>query len=143
LETPEAKRPGSRPRAQQVVRHLVLSIALWITYVLYWRVVLRRGVESEAAIALLLLGLFVILQILFTQAWILHNRMLARAHAGRRQARPMAPPALPTDFLGRRVEVVPAGTDLSTVPVVIIRSDETGKRYEAGIDLGGHRVGEA
>jgi hypothetical protein len=143
LDTPDARQKGTRPRTQQVVRHLILSIALWITYVLYWRVVLRRGVESEAAIALLLLGLFVILQILFTQAWILHNRMLARTHADRRQVRPVAAPMLPTDFLGRRVEVVPAGTDLTTVPVVIVRAGETDKRYEASIDLGTDRAGEA
>ncbi len=135
--------PATRPRTQQVVRHLVLSVALWITYVLYWRVVLRRGVESEASLALLLLGLFVLLQILFTQAWILHNRRIARVHAGRRVERPAVPPMSPEDFLGRRVEVVPAGTDLTTVPVVVVRADEHGKRYEAGIELGTDVAGEA
>jgi hypothetical protein len=129
--------PGVNPRVRRsvVIRHLLLSAALWVTYVLYWRIVLHRGVESEVAFALGLLGLFVILQIAFTQAWILHNRHLSQKHAGRRREQAAPPVTAATDFLGRVIEVFPVGGDLTRAPHIVVRVEETRKRFEVGMSF--------
>lgn len=123
-------------RRSAAIRHFILSAALWITYVIYWRVVLVRGVEHEARLAGILLLLFLVLQLLLTQTWIAHNRSLARRHATRRQIRPNAPPEDPHDFLGRDLQTLPSDSDLKRVPVVIVRVVGGEKRFEAGFPLG-------
>ena len=82
---PSSNEPSSEPvpsHRSSAVRHVVFSIALWVTYVLYWKIVLDRGVDPAARFSLVLLGLFIALQVLFTIAWILHNDRIARVHAG-------------------------------------------------------------
>lgn len=116
--------PVSQARRSSVVRHILLSILMWLTYVLYWRVVVSRGVERDAQIAFLVLGLFIVFQVLTTQVWILHNRAKAKAHAGRRAVRAAGAPAPGSDFLGRRVRVFPAGADLQAAGRIIVRIDE-------------------
>jgi len=134
---PEASdaRPVARVRRSLFLRHFVFSAALWVTYALYWRVVLDRGVEREARFAGLLLALFIVLQMLLTQSWIAHNRRVARRWIGRRQERPAAPPEPAADFLGRSFAASPGGADLTRVPVVIVRIEGGVKRFEAGMTL--------
>ena len=126
--------PVARVRRSQAVRHVILSIGLWATYLLYWRIVLSRGVESDAGIAFVLLGLFVVVQVAAIQAWVLHNRRIARTHAGRRRSRIPAPALAGSDFHGRRIRVLPEGSDLRRVPMIVVTVDpETGeKRFETG-----------
>ena len=123
-----------------LIRQLVFSALLWITYALYWRVVLGRGVEREARLAGIILGAFVLLQFLLTQSWIAHNRRLARRVGARRQQRTMVEdvPRPTTDFLGRGLSTVPANADLTRVPLVIVRVEGTEKRFEAGFVLPEH-----
>ena len=131
--------PVARAGRTQVVRHVVLSAALWVAYVLYWRIVLARGVEREAAFAFGLLGFFIVLQVAATQAWVLHNRRLSRRHEGRRHSRAPGSPAPGSDFHGRSIRVLPEGSDLRRVPMVIVVVDEEAgeKRFETGISLSG------
>lgn len=138
-----AHRPATR--RSTVVRHLLLSAALWATYAIYWKIVLERGVQREATISFALLGLFVLLQVLFTQAWILHNRRLSAPARNRRKAR-TAPRAAPeTDFLGRRLSRWPPGADLTRTPCIVVRVDGAEKRFEAGLhlDVGDRESGDA
>lgn len=133
------ERPTAAPRPvtrrSTVVRHLLMSAALWATYVIYWKIVVERGVQREATISFALLGLFVLLQILFTQAWILHNRRLSAPARNRRKAR-VAPAAVPeTDFLGRRLSRWPPGADLTRTPCIVVRVDGPEKRFETGLHL--------
>jgi hypothetical protein len=118
---------------RSAVRHVLFSIALWATYVLYWKIVLDRGVDPAARFSLVLLGLFIALQILFTVGWILHNDRLSRVHAGRRRARPARIRRAEQDFLGRRVAAFPEGVDLTQAPVITIRIEGGMKRMEAGL----------
>lgn len=134
-ERPERRRVARTPRSRWI-RHLILSVVLWITYVVYWRVVLARGVEREATLALGLLGLFAILQFAATQAWVAHNRLLYRRHRDRREHRRARPSDVSTDFLGRTVHVVPHGTDLTSVPYLVVRTDAENKWIEAELRLG-------
>jgi hypothetical protein len=113
------------------LRHLLLSIALWATYASYWRVVLSRGVEREATLALLLLFFFVVLQFSFTQAWIAHNQRLSRRHAGRRARRPPPRPPAEVDFVGRRILLEGALEEVQRAPLVVIHVENGTKRFEA------------
>jgi len=121
------------PPRSSALRHVLFSLALWVTYVLYWKIVLDRGVDSAARFSLILLGLFIALQVLFTVGWIFHNDRLSRVHAGRRRARPAAGRNPAEDFLGRRIEAFPEGVDLTQAPVITIRVEEGVKRMEAGL----------
>ena len=121
----------------RAIRHFVFSAALWITYAIYWRVVLGRGIEREARLAGILIVLFLVLQVLLTQTWVAHNRGLARRHGQRRRARPDAPVAESQDFLGRDLRVMPSDSDLTRVPVVVVRIAGDEKHFEAGLPLPG------
>jgi hypothetical protein len=127
------RQPKSSRARWHAFRHFAFSAALWITYALYWRVVLVRGVEREARIAGILLALFLVLQVLLTQTWVAHNRSLARRHAERRRARPAPAAAQLRDFLGRDLRVLPTDSDLTRVPVVVVRVDGEEKSFEAGL----------
>jgi hypothetical protein len=137
------QRPVTPARRWPAARHLLLSILLWLTYVLYWRVVLHRGIESEARLSGILLGLFVLLQGLSTLGWILHNRRLEKRHRGRRRQRPRAARAPSRDFVGRSLEDYPAGVDLRRAQVVVVRVDGDRKRFETGLPLDGDRRAQA
>jgi hypothetical protein len=119
---------------------MLFSVALWITYVVYWRIVIGRGVGAEARLSVVILGLFIILQLLLTLAWIAHNRSLARAHEGRRQIRPASTLVITQDFLGRTLEPYPPTVDLTRAIVVTVRVDGDVKRFEAGLPLGEARA---
>lgn len=125
--------PVEKVRRSLVIRHFIFSAAMWVTYALYWRVVLGRGVEREARLAGLLLGVFVLLQILLTQGWIAHNRRVERKYRLRRQSRPRAAVSNGQDFLGRSVGTWPEDADLTRVPVVLVRVEGGVKRFEAGL----------
>ncbi|MFN8179355.1 MAG: hypothetical protein U0167_15600 [bacterium] len=116
--------------------HFALSAAMWVTYALYWRVVLVRGVENEARLAGILLAIFLVLQALLTESWITYNRELSRRHAQRRRDRPAAAAGDERDFVGRIQHVFPEGGDLTRVPVILVRVEGDEKIFEGGIPLG-------
>jgi hypothetical protein len=130
-ERPPAAPATRRPAA---FRHLVLSAALWVTYLLYWKVVLSRGVQREAPLSLGILGGFVLLQLLVTNAWIVHNRRIWRRD--RRRDRPPADAPPVTDFLARRLSTWPPDSDLTRASCVVVRIVGPEKRFEAGLRLG-------
>jgi hypothetical protein len=111
------------------IRHLLLSAALWITYVVYWRVVLSRGISREAPLSFLILVVFALFQFLLTQGWIAHNRDLAIRHAGRRRRHPAVDGPAGSDFLGRDL-VLPAENDLRHAAHVIVRVEGDRKLFE-------------
>ena len=134
---PAAPAPATRRPA--AFRHLVLSVALWVTYVLYWKIVLSRGVQREAPLSLGILGGFVLLQLLVTHAWIGHNRRIWRRD--RRRDRPPAESLPATDFLARRLSTWPPDSDLTRASCVVVRVVGPDKRFEAGLRLGSADAG--
>ena len=143
MMSPDPSSPEPTPASSSrgsLLRHLLFSAALWITFVIYWRIVFGRGVAAEARLSAVLLGLFVALQLLLTLAWIAHNRAISREHAGRRRARPTYPDALTQDFLGRSLAPYPPTVDLTTAAVVTVRVEDGVKRFETGIPLGDARA---
>jgi hypothetical protein len=133
LHAPTSPRPA-------FLRHVLVSAALWVTYVVYWRIVLGRGVGAEARLSVVILGLFVVLQLLLTLAWIAHNRSIARDREGRRYRRPVSSDVMTQDFLGRTLQPYPPSVDLTRAAVVTVRVDGDVKRFEAGIPLGEARA---
>jgi hypothetical protein len=131
----ESQPPVEDVRRSLVVRHVVLSVLMWLTYALYWRVVLDRGVEREARFAGMLLALFVMLQVLSTAGWVAHNTHKARRHGTRRQARAGAATPVREDFLGRKLTNFPSDSDLRRVPVIVVHVEGDEKRFEAGLSL--------
>jgi hypothetical protein len=132
---PKQPESATATRRSTVVRHLLLSAVLWATYILYWRVVISRGVERQAALSLVLLGLFVALQVLFTQAWVLYNRRVTEPSRDRRRRRPAGVRIPTSDFLGRRLRAWPPQSDLTRAACIIVRVDGEEKRFEAGLPL--------
>jgi hypothetical protein len=96
---------------------------------------LHRGVENEARIAGILLLIFLVLQTLLTQSWVRYNREVSRRHSQRRRERPGQGKPPSEDFVGRLVRTLPEESDLTRVPVVIVRIEEGEKRFEAGMPL--------
>ncbi len=133
--------PGESTGPRSVLlRHVIFSGALWVTYVVYWRIVLGRGVGAEARLSIIILGLFVVLQMLLTLAWIAHNRNVSRVHEGRRSGRPVVTRQVTEDFLGRSLQPYPPSVDLTRAMVVTVRVDGDIKRFEAGLPLGEARA---
>jgi hypothetical protein len=128
---PIEPQPAEMPHVPRgaAVRHLVLSVALWITYVVYWRVVLSRGIAREAPLSFLILAVFALFQFLLTQGWIAHNRDLASRHAGRRRRYPPVDAPIGSDFLGRDL-VLPAENDLRHAARVVVRVEGDRKVFE-------------
>ncbi len=141
-ESPASPPVEGVPRSL-VIRHVVLSALMWLTYALYWRVVLGRGVEREARFAGMLLALFIVLQVFSTAGWVAHNSHKARRHGARRRARADAGPAVREDFLGRSLRTFPSDGDLRRVPVIIVRIEGGEKRFEAGLPLERESKGSA
>ena len=96
---------------------------------------LRQRRKPMVMLSLALLGLFVLLQFLFTQAWILHNRRISAPSRDRRKQRTVAPAVPSHDFLGRRLSTWPLQSDLTRAPYVVVRVDAEEKRFEAGLYL--------
>jgi hypothetical protein len=133
--------PNEPPSSRStLLRHVILSGALWVTFVVYWRIVLGRGVASEARLSIVILGLFIALQLLLTLAWVAHNRNVSRVHQGRRSGRPASTVRVTKDFLGRSLEPYPPTVDLTRAMVVTVRVDGNVKRFEAGLPLGEARA---
>lgn len=118
------------------VRHALFSIALWITFVVYWNIVLGRGVAGEAGFTIVLLFFFVVLQVFSTLAWVAHNQGISERHQGRRRLHPVSPALTTRDFLGRLLQAYPEDTDLTTAPVVTVRVEGEVKRLETGLPFG-------
>jgi hypothetical protein len=131
MNEPIAPPPSETPRVPRgaALRHLLLSIALWATYVIYWRVVLARGLAPEAPLSFLILALFALLQFGLTQGWIAHNRGLAHRHAGRRRRRALTQLPADEDFLGRHF-VLPSEAELRQAARVVVRLDGDQKVFE-------------
>ncbi len=135
---PAAERESSP--AGSALRHALFSAAMWITFAIYWNLVLGRGIGREARVTLVFLALFVLLQISFTLAWVGYNRGIARRFAGRRNRRPPAERRVEADFLGRRLEFDPPEFDLTTAPSIRIRVVGDVKRFETRLALGDARA---
>lgn len=121
--------PGRSPgvRGSTLARHVVFAAALWITYLLYWRVVLERGVGQEALISLGVVVLFVSGIYAGTHLWVVHNRRLSKTLEGRRASRPPARPLSLEDFVGRHLEL-PPDDDLRRASRVVV-SVEGGRKH--------------
>jgi hypothetical protein len=104
--------------------HVVLSVAMWVVFAYYWRVVLGRDISPGNLRAVTILGVVVVAGLVATVLWVGHNLRLARKFAGRRRATPEPlRPELTHDTIGRPV-AHPGLDELRAARVVDVMVDE-------------------
>ena len=107
--------------------HVLLSIALWVVFVVYWDIVTRQTIGKGTLLAIQVISVLVVTGTILTSWWIVHNLRLGRRN--RRRGQRVAPPeALATDALGRAVET-PGLATLKLAAAVEIAIVEDRKRY--------------
>ena len=87
------------------VLHVVVAILLWVVFVLYWRLVMARPMNSDTRVAVFALSLLCLAGIVYLTFWILHNKGIARRFKDRRRGRRRAFRDPIQDYLGRWVIV--------------------------------------
>jgi hypothetical protein len=68
---------GSPP---QVALHVALAVAGWILFIFFWRVVGERGLSPGAVLSLAAMATFLVVVIVSTTIWIMHNVRIARCN---------------------------------------------------------------
>ena len=82
--------------------HVTAAALLWVVFVYYWRIVLRRPMNPDTRTALITLSILTAASVLFLAAWVFHNRRTYRARDRRKVRRSVASDPR-RDFLGRRL----------------------------------------
>lgn len=123
--------PGILYRASGFQRfcQLLIAAAAWALFLRWWWIVLRRGVTpfQVTATALFLIGC-IILVVVITGLWVLHNLRIARTKTRRRGARDVRI-EWARDRLGRPLVLAP---DVQTARVLTVRLHYDRKVYESG-----------
>lgn len=89
--------------------HAVLAVLMWVVFVYYWNLVIRRPMNPDTKTALVALAVLTAVTTVLLCIWIYHNIRVHRRFRGRRRARREA--ALPDrDYLGRRLMLEDAAT---------------------------------
>jgi hypothetical protein len=112
------------------LRQIALAVLAWVLFAYYWWLVSRRRLNPETVDALALLAALASALCLVTVIWILHNLRVARRAGDRRRSRRAPPADVPTDTLGRALDLVEE-VPLREARYVEISLDETAdrKRY--------------
>jgi len=113
------------------VLHTVVSILMWCLFGYYWWIVGRRSINPATLDALTVLAAIVVVGVLLTVAWVLHNLRLARKF-GRRKGFPAPVENFDTDYLQRPLVAPPVLTLRDTKIVYVKLDDEGNKVYEIG-----------
>lgn len=80
--------------------HAIVAILMWVVFVYYWSLVVRRPMNPDTKMALAALAILTLVTTVGLCIWIYHNIRLHRKFRGRRRERRGA--ELPTeDYLGR------------------------------------------
>jgi len=111
----------------RLVVHVLLSIALWVVFVVYWDLVTRDAVGPGTLLAIQVLSVLVVAGTIVTAWWVVHNLRLGRRDR-RRAPRPVPAETLTADALGRPVDAPPLA-QLRTAGVVEISVDDARKSY--------------
>ncbi|MEJ2722232.1 MAG: hypothetical protein P8181_14020 [bacterium] len=89
--------------------HAVFAVLMWVVFVYYWNLVVRRPMNPDTKTALIALAVLTAVTVVMLCIWIYHNIRVHRRFRGRRRARREA--ALPVrDYLGRRLMLGDADT---------------------------------
>lgn len=82
--------------------HVIVSVLLWVVFVYYWMIVVRRPMNPDTKMALICLAVLIALSAAYLFWWVYYNIRLHRKVGERRVHRRDAPE--PThDYLGREL----------------------------------------
>jgi hypothetical protein len=87
--------------------HITAAALLWVVFVYYWRIVLRRPMNPDTRTALITLSILTAASIVFLAVWVFHNVRTYRA-LDRRKVRRSVTLEPHRDFLGRRLVMDPS-----------------------------------
>ena len=90
--------------------HAIIAVLLWVVFVCYWQIVMRRPMSEDTQLALVTLGALAFLSALYLVVWVYYNVRLAR-RLQRRRTRLMGVDTPMRDYMGRWI-VVDNATDL-------------------------------
>ena len=111
--------------------HAIFAVMMWIVFVYYWSLVVRRPMNPDTKMALTALAVLIVVTMVGLCIWIYHNIRVSRKFQGRRRTRREV--ELPSsDYLGRPLvmgnldELRRAGS----IEIVVVGSWINGKYVE-------------
>lgn len=129
---------GPPPRAESEARparrllHHLMALAGWTLFVYWWWVVFQRVSETEIRFTLVFIALALVLVVVLTVFWVVHNRAIWKRKGPR--LKPIENPGfVKRDSLGRRVRFAEARPKLVESSLVRVDVEETEKVYYHGI----------
>ncbi len=82
--------------------HVIVSVLLWVVFVYYWMIVIRRPMNPDTKMALICLAVLIVLSAAYLFWWIYYNIRLHKKVGERRvQRRDVGEPT--HDYLGREL----------------------------------------
>jgi hypothetical protein len=84
--------------------HAIVAVLLWVVFVRYWQIVMRRPMSEDTQVAIVTLGALAFLSALYLVLWVYYNVRLAR-RLQRRKARLMGVDTPMRDYMGRWIVV--------------------------------------
>jgi len=111
--------------------HAIFAVLIWVVFVYYWSLVIRRPMNPDTKMALTALAVLTAITTVVLWVWVYHNIRLHRKFRDRRRARRQA--VLPDhDYLGRPLVLKDADELLRAgrVEVVVIGSWINGRYIE-------------
>jgi hypothetical protein len=85
------------------VVHLILALAGWILFGVFWLQVFYRTPPEDSAVGVLVVGVLLVVSFSLTVAWIRHNIILSRQYGNRRSSVREATADWSHDKLGRSI----------------------------------------
>lgn len=113
------------------VFHTLLALAGWVVFVWWWWLVFQRVGRQEVQFTLIFIAIALVVIVLLTVTWAIHNINIFRRRGPRLLAREAAPEPV-HDSIGRALQMPEVPDACRTSPVVTIRIDGASKRYIAG-----------
>jgi len=124
--------PDPRTEAGPVRRALHLTVAGvgWVVFAWWWWLVIRRTSGAEVAFTMTFLALSLVVVVVVTALWVVHNVGIFRRKGARRTVRERISDPL-HDTLGRDLKMRVGREALHESPVVRITLDGERKTYQA------------
>lgn len=124
-------RPPTQASPPRRVFHTLVAIAGWVLFVYWWWLVFRRVSESEMRFTLFFISIALIIIVLLTVIWALHNASIYRSRGPRTKVRTV-PPDFSHDRIGREVQFPTMPNACLNSAVVRVRIQDGAKVYAAG-----------
>lgn len=128
-DTAPAKREPVQADAPRRALHAVIALAGWGVFGYWWWLVFRRVNATEVRYTIWFLGVALVVIVLVTALWALHNKMLFRRLGPRTKLREVQED-FSRDTVGRPVDMPAVPEECLTADVIVIRIDGQTKVYQ-------------